>query len=78
MDTSAISHYNELENYSSKISFISLKSLWVKIVVCEPIEAEWCIYTSVNEVIIGSDNGLLPGRHLVGTKPLSEPMLEYC
>ena len=27
------------------------------------IGAEWCIYTSVNEVIIGSDNGLSPGRH---------------
>ena len=31
--------------------------------VGKPIEAEWCIYTSVNYTIIGSDNGLLPGRH---------------
>ena len=27
------------------------------------IEAEWCIYASINQAIIGSDNGLLPGRH---------------
>ena len=27
-----------------------------------PIEAEWCIYASVNYIIIGSDNGLSPGR----------------
>ena len=25
------------------------------------IEAEWCIYASVNEAIIGPNNGLLPG-----------------
>ena len=29
----------------------------------ELIEAEWCIYASVNYIIISSDNGLLPGRH---------------
>ena len=27
------------------------------------IEAEWCLYASVNLTIIGSDNGLSPGRH---------------
>ena len=26
------------------------------------IEAEWCIYTLVNQDTIGSDNGLLPDR----------------
>ena len=35
------------------------------------IEAEWRIYVS-KLTIIGSDNGL------VGSKPLSESMLEYC
>ena len=32
-------------------------------------EAEWRIYSSVNEAIIGSDNGLFV------IKPLSEPVL---
>ena len=31
-------------------------------------EAQWCIYGSVNKVIIGSD---------YSTKPLSEPMVVY-
>ena len=29
---------------------------------CQLIEAEWRIYASLNWVIIGSDNGLSPGR----------------
>ena len=27
------------------------------------IEVDWCIYASVKHSILGSDNGLLPGRH---------------
>ena len=29
----------------------------------ETLEAEWCIYVSVNYTIIGSNNGLSPDRH---------------
>ena len=31
--------------------------------MCYFIEAEWRIYASVNETVIGLDNGLSPGRH---------------
>ena len=37
------------------------------------IEAEWHIYASVNQAIIGSENAWCLDR----TKSLCEPMLEY-
>ena len=42
--------------------------------LCLLDEAEWRIYASVNKPSLAQ----IMACRLVGTKPLSEPMLEYC
>ena len=36
--------------------------VWFPVSIYQLIEAEWHIYASANQIIIGSDNGLSPGR----------------
>ena len=39
------------------------------------IEADWCIYTSVNRAMIGSDTGLPP---ICVQAMTTEPVMTYC
>ena len=48
--------------------------LWCQATMSWLIEAEWCLYASVNWPSLVQ---IMPCR-LKGAKPLSEPMLEYC
>ena len=45
----------------NNLTFPLLEIVWNSN-ICLLIEAEWCIYASLNWVIIGSDNALLPVR----------------
>ena len=48
------------------------KLLTLPLVKCWIIETEWCIYASVEQAIIGSDNGFIP---LVGTVMTTDLLL---